>query len=198
MAARSDEDTVRLFQYGSNMARDRFVQRIKENYDHAPEGTPVVVKLLGRARLEGWRLQANLWSATRARRGAEARVANVVKASGQEVWGALYEIAAGLVICCDGERSVVDLLEGHRTTKDPENYAKICVTVDLDGEPRTAWTYIGLREAIERCEQDHPGTACDRDYAETVIAGAKSIGVPDDYVGALREALRLPELADLS
>jgi len=35
----------------------------------------------------------------------------------------------------------------------------LCVTVDLDGEPRTAWTYIGLREAIERCEREHPGTA---------------------------------------
>jgi len=193
-----DQDTVRLFQYGSNMAHDRFVQRIRNNYDHAPQGTPGVVKLLGRARLDGWHLQANLWSATRARVAKTARVANIVKASGYEVWGALYEIAADLVTRCDGERSVVDLLEGHRTTKDPENYVKICVTVDLDGESRTAWTYIGLREAIERCERDHPGTSCDPDYAETVVTGAKSIGVPDDYFGVLREALGLPAVADFS
>src|SRR5215211_2332301 len=57
--------------------------------------------------------------------------------------GALYEIATALVTRCDGERSVVDRLEGHRTTRDPENYAKICVTVDLYGESATAWTYVG-------------------------------------------------------
>jgi hypothetical protein len=190
MEGGGDQETVPLFQYGSNMHRERFIERIKENYDHAPQGTPVVVKLLGAARLDGWRLQANLWSATRARRvGNKARVANIVKASGEEVWGALYEVAADLVTRCDGERSVVDLLEGHRTRKDPENYAKICVTVDLGGQPRTAWTYIGLHEAIDRCEREHPDTACDPCYADTVIAGAKSIGVPDDYLEVLREAL---------
>lgn len=185
MEAAGDQDTVRLFQYGSNMERERFIQRIEGEHErHATAGTPVLVTLLGSARLDGWRLQANLWSATRA-----CRVANIVRANGEEVWGALYEIAADLVTRCDGERSVVDRLEGHRTTRNPENYAKICVTVDLSGEPRTAWTYIGLREAIDRCEREHAGTGCDPCYAETAIAGAKSIGVPDDYLEVLREAL---------
>ena len=149
MEAGGDQTTVRLFQYGSNMHGEQFIQRIRDEYErHAPSGTPILVTLLGRGRLDGWRFQANLWSATRARRVPnEARVANIVKASVGEVWGALYEIAADLVTRCDGERSVVDRLEGHRTTSDPENYAKICITVDLDGEPRTAWTYIGLRES---------------------------------------------------
>jgi hypothetical protein len=63
MAALDDQGTVRLFQYGSNMARDRFSERIDEEYDrHAPPGTPVIVELLGPARLDGWRLRANLWS----------------------------------------------------------------------------------------------------------------------------------------
>ncbi len=198
MEAASDQNTVRLFQYGSNMYRERFIQRIKGNDDHAPPAAPLDAKLLGRARLDGWRLQANLWSATLERRkrrdpslGDEraCRVLNIVREEGAEVWGALYEIAADLVTRCDGERSVVDLLEGHRTTKDPENYAKICVTVDLDGEPRTAWTYIGLREAIERCERCHRDTGCDPSYADTVLAGAKAIGVPDDYLEVLRKAL---------
>lgn len=198
MAGMGDQNTVRLFQYGSNMYRERFIQRIKDNDDHAPAGTLLDANLLGRARLDGWRLQSNLWSATLERRkrrdpslgdARACRVVNIVRVEGAEVWGALYEIAADLVTRCDGDRSVVDLLEGHRTTKDPENYAKICVTVDLDGEPRTAWTYIGLREAIERCEQDHRDTACDPGYAEAVIAGAESIGVPDDYLGALRMVL---------
>lgn len=191
MEPAGDREKIRLFQYGSNMHRESFIKRINDNDDHAPAGTPVVPRLLGPARLDGWRLQANLWSATRARRVAsnQARVANIVKASDGEVWGALFEIAADLVTRCDGERSVVDLLEGHRTRKDPENHAKICVTVDLDGEPRTAWTYIGLHEAIDRCEREHPGTGCDPSYAGTVIAGAKSIGVPDDYLEVLLGAL---------
>jgi hypothetical protein len=161
MAALDDQGTVRLFQYGSNMARDRFSERIEEEYDrHAPPDTPVIVELLGPARLDGWQLRANLWSATRA-----CRVANIVKEDAGEVWGALYVISAALLTRCDGERSVVDRLEGHRTTRDPENYAKICVTVDLAGESKTAWTYIGLREATVRCEREHPGTACAAGYA---------------------------------
>lgn len=191
MRAAGEQVTLRLFQYGSNMDRDAFVRRINDNLDHAPPGMPVDVKLLGAARLDGWRLEANLWSATRARRFANrhARVANIVKASDGQVWGALYEVSADFVTRCDGERSVVDLLEGHRTTRDPENYAKICITVDLNGEPRTAWTYIGLREAIERCEREYPGTGCHPSYASTVVAGATSIGVPDEYLNMLREAL---------
>jgi len=197
--AEAPEETVRLFQYGSNMARERFIERIEEEYGrHAPPGTPVVATLLGAARLDGWRLRANLWSATQERKKQRdpsigddraCRVANIVRDDGAEVWGALYDIAAALVTRCDGERSVVDRLEGHRTTQDPENYAKICVTVDLDGESRTAWTYIGLREAIDRCEREHPGTVCDPCYADTVIAGAKSIDVPDEYLKIVREAL---------
>jgi gamma-glutamylcyclotransferase (GGCT)/AIG2-like uncharacterized protein YtfP len=195
----SPKETVRLFQYGSNMDRERFIERIEEQYGrHAPPGTPVGATLLGAARLDGWRLRANLWSATQERTKQRdlsvgddraCRVANIVRDDGAEVWGALYEIAAALVTRCDGERSVLDRLEGHRTTQDPENYAKICVTVDLNGESRTAWTYIGLREAIDRCEQQHPATVCDAGYVDTVIAGAKSIGVPAEYMEVLGEAL---------
>jgi hypothetical protein len=196
-----DQDTVRLFQYGSNMHPERFIQRIKDNKDHAPAGTLLDATALGRARLAGWRLRANLWSATLERRkrrdpslgdAGGCRVVNIVREERAEVWGGLYEISSDLVTRCDGERSVVDLLEGHRTTRDPENYAKICVTVDLDGEPRTAWTYIGLREAIERCERCHPGAGCDPSYADTVLAGAQAIGVPDEYLEVLREAVAPP------
>jgi hypothetical protein len=31
-----DQDTLRLFQYGSNMHRERFIERIKDNQEHAP------------------------------------------------------------------------------------------------------------------------------------------------------------------
>ena len=50
------------------------------------------------------------------------------------------EIAADLVTRCDEERSVVDLLEGHRTRRDPENYAKIAPSLRSRGagEPHRA------------------------------------------------------------
>jgi Gamma-glutamyl cyclotransferase, AIG2-like len=198
MESTGGQNIVRLFQYGSNMYRERFVQRIKDNADHAPHGTRLEAKLLGRARLDGWRLQSNLWSASLERRkqrdaslgdARACRVVNIVREEGATVWGALYEIASDLVTRCDGDRSVLDLLEGHRTTRDPENYAKICITVDLDGALQTAWTYIGLREAIERCERCHRDTSCDPSYAETVITGADSIGVPEEYLEFLRKVL---------
>ena len=178
-----NEATVRLFQYGSNMSYDCFFERIRREYDEdAPLGTLI---LLGPASLSDWELQLNLWSATRG-----CRVLNMVEEKGSEVWGALYEIASDLVTRCDGKRSVVDRLEGHRTRRHPENYAKICVTVvDVQGEAKTAWTYIGLREAADRCERDHPGTTCDSDYADVVVAGARSTGVPDEYLLALQAKL---------
>jgi Gamma-glutamyl cyclotransferase, AIG2-like len=139
------------------------------------------------------RVRANLWSATRGRSVADwGRVANIVEASGGVVWGALYEIAAELVTRRDGKRSVVDRLEGHRTTNDPENYAKLCVTVDLHGEPRTARTYVGLRDAIDRCEQEHGGSTCDPAYVETVLSGARAIGVSLEYLNALPGMLAPP------
>lgn len=165
----------------------QFKRRIEDEYDrYAPPGTPVHVTVLGPAALGGWHLQANLWSATR-----ECRVLNITEEDGAVVRGVLYEISAALVTRCDGRRSVVDRLEGHRTTVHPENYAKVCITVDLDGEPRTAWTYLGLREAIARCEREHPGTGCSGEYAQAVLDGAESIGLPDDYRALLRSVLLL-------
>jgi hypothetical protein len=194
----ASDTAVRLFQYGSNMDQDWFSQQRKEYEAHAPAGTPLEVRLLGRARLDAWRFHTNLWSAGRARRKRNepsptdresCRVSNIMREDGAVVWGALYEISSALVTRCDGERSVLDRIEGHRTTSDPENYAKICVTVDLGGEPRTAWTYIGLNDAIKRCEMKHPGSTCDSDYGATVIRGAGSIGVPGDYLEELRRTL---------
>ena len=178
------EATLHLFQYGSNMDHKRLVERIKSAYDrHAPAGTPVAVSLLGAARLPAWRVRANLWSA-----GRGCRVVNIVEEPG-EVWGALYVLPAALVNRPDGMRSVVDRLEGHRTERDPENYAKVEINVEFRARPTPAWTYIGLREAIERCEREHPTTSCDQEYIDTVLAGAEAIGVPDAYLRQLRETL---------
>jgi hypothetical protein len=176
---------MRLFQYGSNMAHQRFIERIRQEYKrHAPPGTPIRVTSLGAARLGGWSLRLDLWSATRG-----CRVLNIAEQDGSEVWGSLYDIASELVTRSDGKRSVVDRLEGHLTTRDPENYAKICVIVDLAGEAKEAWTYVGLRDAVDRCVRAHPATQCDAGYADAVIEGAESLGVPVDYLAELRKKL---------
>lgn len=112
MEGAADQSTVRLFQYGSNMHREGFLERIKRNEDHVPAGTRLDARLVGRASLDGWRLHANLWSATLERRkrrdpslgdARASRVVNIVREDGAEAWGALYEIAADLVTRCDGE-----------------------------------------------------------------------------------------------
>jgi hypothetical protein len=86
---------VRLFQYGSNMDQDWFNQQRKEYEAHAPAGTSLEVRLLGRAKLDGWRFHTNLWSAGRARRKRNepslaeresCRVANIMREDGAVVW----------------------------------------------------------------------------------------------------------------
>lgn len=195
------DSTTRLFQYGSNMDEEAFNEKLGGLCrKHAPPGTSLTLNQLGAARLDGWRFRTNLWSAGQGRRKredpsrgdpADCRVANIVQAEGGVVWGVLYEIASPLVTRCDGERSLLDCIEGPRTSHDPENYAKICVTVDLDGAPSTAWTYIGLNDAITRCETKHAGTRCGPDYVEKVIRGAEGLDLPEDYLDELRTALAI-------
>jgi hypothetical protein len=178
-------DTLLLFQYGSNMHQERFARRIAEHLArHAPSGTPRNVRLLGAARLDGWSLELNLWSATRG-----CRVLNLTPQEGAEAWGALYELAAALVNRPDGERSVVDRLEGHRTTRDPENYEKLSVSVEHATELVEAWTYIGLQEAVARCERKHRDGFCDDEYAEAVLDGARSLGLPAEYLSRVERVL---------
>jgi AIG2-like family len=119
-------------------------------------------------------------------------VVNIMEKPGAEVWGALYELPTALVNRPDGARSLVDRLEGHRTTSYPENYEKAEVIAELDGRSTRAWTYVGLAEAVERCECDYAASMCDTEYIDAVLDGAEAIGLPAAYVSALRRTLVRP------
>jgi hypothetical protein len=174
-----------LFQYGSNMSPDRLadqVQRYARVY--APAGVPLEIRALGPAELPGWRFAVDLYSA-----GNRCRVSNIVREEGASVWGALYVISVELVRRSDGERSVLDRIEGHRTRKNPENYEPLEVRVLIDEAERVAWTYVGLNEARERCANRFRNTRVSDDYRQAVLDGAVAVGLPAVYIADLRRTL---------
>jgi hypothetical protein len=151
---------------------------------YAPEGVSLDVELLGRARLRGWRLAFDLFSARQ-----ECLVVDIVEGGlTDEVWGALYELDRELVVRSDNLRSVLDRIEGHRTEIDPENYSPLVVEVDLESQLRSAYTYVGRDDARRRCATNHSGAAPRADYVQAILDGARSIELPAEYIRAIAEA----------
>jgi gamma-glutamylcyclotransferase (GGCT)/AIG2-like uncharacterized protein YtfP len=174
-----------LLQYGSNMSEERLAAKILQHRRYAPFGVDLDVRLLGCARLGGWRFVLDLYSARQS-----CLVGDIVEGQhGDEVWGALYELDRELLVRSDGRRSVLDRIEGHRTEVDPENYRPITVTVELDGEPREAYTYVGDDAARRRCSSDHPDAKPRPDYLRAILDGAEALGLPVTYVRALAATL---------
>lgn len=174
-------DCVLLFQYGSNMSADRLREKIREHQRYVPAGVSLDVRLLGSARLPGWRFCLGLYSARQ-----KCLVGDIIDGQdADEVWGALYELDRELVIRSDGKRSVLDRIEGHRTELDPENYHPVTVTVEFIGELRNAHTYLGREDARRRCRLDHADAAPRSDYLNAILDGARSVGLPAEYVRTL-------------
>ena len=155
--------------------------KIGEYQSYAPAGVKLDVRLLGCARLSGWRFVFDLYSAQQA-----CLVGDIVEGEdGDEVWGVLYELDRELLFRSDGRRSVLDRIEGHRTEVDPENYRPITVTLELEGERKEAHTYVGGEDARRRCRLDHPEARPRLDYLHSILDGAQSVGLPRGYVRAL-------------
>jgi len=174
-----------LFQYGSNMSEERLAAKIREHQSYAPEGAELDVRLLGCARLKGWRFVLDLYSARQ-----KCFVGDIVEGEdGDEVWGALYELDRQLLVRSNGSRSVLDRIEGHRTERDPENYRPITVTVQLDGDPREAHTYVGGEDARQRCRLDHADAKPRADYLRAILDGADAVGLPQGYMAVLATTL---------
>jgi AIG2-like family len=170
-----------LFQYGSNMSEPRLTAKIREHQGYAPVGTDLEARLLGCARLRGWRFVLDLYSTRQ-----NCLVGDIVEGEdSDEVWGALYDLDRQLLVRSDGGRSVLDRIEGHRTETDPENYRPITVTVELDGDPREARTYVGGEGARQRCRLDHPDAKPRPAYLRAILDGANVVGLPPGYMATL-------------
>jgi gamma-glutamylcyclotransferase (GGCT)/AIG2-like uncharacterized protein YtfP len=181
----SPTERALLFQYGSNMSEKRLTAKIREHKSYAPGGSELEVRLLGCARLRGWRFVLDLYSARQ-----ECLVGDIVEGEDRdEVWGALYDLDRQVLVRSDGKRSVLDRVEGHRTEMDPENYRPITVTVELDGDPIEAHTYAGREDARQRCRLDHPGARPRPDYLRAILHGANDVGLPMRYMAALATAI---------
>jgi hypothetical protein len=110
-------------------------------------------------------------------------VADIIEGhAGDEVWGALYELPVELVRRTDGARSVLDRIEGHRTSRDPENYVPLEIDVDVGAAWARAWTYVGRDDARERCLREHRDAGVTCAYADSILTGARAIAVPASYL----------------
>lgn len=170
-----------LFQYGSNMKFDRFVERVQKNANKfGAAGKVSTISQPVMARLGGWRLEL------RGHNSHNQLVCDIVEApDGSEVWGALYEVDQELVVRSDGCRSVLDFLEGHKRPDDPDTYHRIRVQVVRDGAPCQAWTYVCTAHARRPCL----GCAhrAELEYAAAVQDGAAELDLPGPYQELLKE-----------
>jgi gamma-glutamylcyclotransferase (GGCT)/AIG2-like uncharacterized protein YtfP len=138
-----------LFAYGSNLAA-------AEIGDWCPEA-----RFAGVARLPDHRLALNRRSI---RWGGGA--ADIVPASGEEVWGALYEIS-------DGALDALDVKEGQGWA-----YRRVEVDVERAGRRIPATAY----EVVEKEPEEVPATP---EYAALLVRAARERGLPDHYVRRL-------------
>jgi gamma-glutamylcyclotransferase len=138
-----------LFAYGSNLAA-------AEIGDWCPEA-----RFAGVARLPDHRLALNRRSI---RWGGGA--ADIVPASGEEVWGALYEIP-------DGALDALDAKEGQGWA-----YRRVEVDVERAGRRIPATAY----EVVEKEPEEVPATT---EYAALLVRAARERGLPDHYVRRL-------------
>jgi cation transport regulator ChaC len=179
---------VTLFQYGSNMSLDRLQLRVDTLAKrYAPEVSRTKIRSLGQARLPGWRFTLDLYST-----GQDSRVADICEGSAEDqVWGVAYKLHRELVDRSDGRRSVLDRIEGHRTERNPENYRPRIVGVELGGALVSAVTYVGTEDSRRRCRKEHKGAPVKPSYADAVLDGAASVGLPPDYQALLRRELEV-------
>jgi hypothetical protein len=174
-----------LLQYGSNMSAERLRAKVWEFRSYAPPDASLEVELLGAARLPGWQFVVDLYSAQQ-----QCLVGDIIEGGdGDEVWGALYELDRELVFRSDGARSLLDRIEGHRTEVNPENYRPRRISVELNGELNEAWTYTGHDKARRRCSSQPAGASPRPDYVQAILDGARSVGLPPEYIGALTRAI---------
>ena len=149
------------FAYGSNMSRRQMRERCP---DH---------ECLGIAVLKDHALCFPRHSPIR-----NCGVAGLMEQPGAEVWGVVYRLH-------DGDLTALDRREGYDTAQ-PDHvnrYNRQTVRLLMEGCPVACLTYFARPEPGE-----HVPSA---DYLATMIEGAEENGLPETYVGALRQITTL-------
>lgn len=149
--------TEAVFAYGSNMDLDDLAVWL------AAKGYPVERPRFAPAVLPGWRLVWNYTSPTR-RGGA----ANIEPAPGHDLPGAVLWVGRGLL-------RAIDHKEGH-----PERYRRQRLTVQLEAGPLEVWAYV-VTPAWRTSSESRPR----RVYVETIVRGARMMGLPEAHIAAL-------------
>jgi gamma-glutamylcyclotransferase len=142
---------IRYFAYGSNMAEDVMAELCP---DH---------RFLGAAELTGHRL-----AFTRRSIRTASGVADIVRARGQSVWGALYELD-------DTQLAALDAKEGNGWAYERE---EVRVRLVADGRELDAYAYavIAPQEVEIRPSPQ---------YLMGLLDAARERGLPERYVAAL-------------
>jgi gamma-glutamylcyclotransferase (GGCT)/AIG2-like uncharacterized protein YtfP len=145
------------FAYGSNIDPFQMRHRCRS------------AQILGPGRLDGYRLHFPRHSFIR-----NSAVASIEPVAGWTVWGALYAVLES-----DLER--LDACEGYRPGRKPaeNSYYRIAVEAqNMEGNAVGAMTY----RANPMAYASEPS----RDYLGVIIRAAISLGLPEDYIGALQ------------
>lgn len=142
------------FAFGSNLDADRM-------HIHCPSA-----RLITTARLADYRLAFTLES----KRNWHGGVADVRPSAGDEVWGALWLIAAG-------ESRALDEQEG--VFRDPPAYRRIAVELETAGGDRVRC------RSYQVVTPDATGFAPSPAYKQTVLRGARALGLPAAYIAQL-------------
>ncbi|HEX2089129.1 MAG TPA: gamma-glutamylcyclotransferase family protein [Actinomycetota bacterium] len=146
----------RYFAYGANMDSRHMLERVP--------GASVV----GPARLEGYRLEFNVYSSE-----WEGGAANIEPDEDGRVWGVLWEVP-------DDQLSGLDAYEGH-----PVFFRREEVTVQGPTEPVTAWTF---RVAHQDRSYVRPTDA----YVHLLRSAVRVQGLPPDALDMIERSARPP------
>jgi len=150
---------MRYFAYGSNLDWDQMRER-------CPSSAFVHVACL--------RDHALAFTRYSPRRGCG--VADVVRRTGHEVWGVVYELS-------DDDGCRLDAFEGYVPGRRRNGYRRIDTRVAIDGfDTRTIEVVT-----YEVCERRSTHVPPDRRYLDHLRRGARAWGLPEAYQAALRD-----------
>jgi len=148
--------TSRVFTYGSLMVPEEFQRDCSSGSCAGPSS------------LQDHRLCFPRFSKRR-----KSLVASIEPCAGSQVWGVAWHVSAD-------ELARLDAREGFRAGRAGNAYERVQVTVEHDGAPAVAWTYVANRERLA-------GDWCmTEDYHRLLVRGAVLNGLPPAYIETLK------------